>query len=231
MSWQLAQAKLSDAASGVAAPPSQAAESNRLALERLEGVGRLKPDFADEVIAQWQTEMPDIAGLALEIAKRTMRLNALFDTATGDALAKLGLTRAEYGVLATLRRLGAPYRQRPTELASGLFLTTGGMSNLLRRLVETGLVTRVADARDGRSSWVQLTSRGVEVAERAVRDSVAAHEALLASLPARTAKTLTNTLRETLVALGDQPSEGYERRADQEAPAAAARGARRRTAG
>lgn len=166
----------------------------------------MKPDYADEVIVQWGRELPDVAGLALELSKRTMRLNALFDAASAKQLEQLQLTRAEYAVLATLRRVGAPYMQRPTELAHGLSLTTGGVSNLLRRLVETGLVTRVADAHDARSTAVQLTPRGVKVAELAVRSSIAAHDELLAQLPKRLARLLNGTLREVLVALGDVPT-------------------------
>lgn len=163
----------------------------------------MKPDHADEVIEQWRSEMPEIVGVALEVAKRTARLGALLDAATAGELNQLGLTRAEYEILATLRRIGAPYRLRPTELTSALPLTSGGTSNVLRRLVEAGLVTREANPADGRSSWVQLTPEGVALAEAAVRHSVAAQSALIDRVPAGDARALADQLRDVLVALGD----------------------------
>lgn len=169
----------------------------------------MKPDHADEVIAAWRAELPDIAGLGLELAKRTARLAALLDAATAEQLAKLDITKAEYEILATLRRVGAPYRLTPTELTSSLLITSGGASNVIRRLTEAGYVTRISNAADGRSSWVQLTDLGVAFAERAVRNTVRAHDRLVAQLPKRTANQLSALLRDALVALGDDASDEF----------------------
>jgi DNA-binding MarR family transcriptional regulator len=167
----------------------------------------VKPDRADEIIARWRIELPEIAGLGLELAKRTARLGAILDAATSAELGKMGLTRAEYEILATLRRAGRPYRLTPTELTGSLLLSSGGTSNVIRRMVDAGYVTREANEQDGRSSWVQLTNLGVRVAENAVRRSVAAHDALMQRIPKRSARSLNNLLRDALVALGDAVDE------------------------
>lgn len=163
----------------------------------------MKPDYADEMIAQWQVELPEVAGLPLEVAKRTARLGALLDSAAHSHVAKMGLTKAEYEILATLRRIGSPYRLKPSDLTSALLLSSGGTSNVIRHLTDLGYVTREENTEDGRSSWVRLTDKGIDVAGRAVRGAVAAQGTLLAAVPERTTRAVASLLRDVLVALGD----------------------------
>ncbi|WP_425548995.1 hypothetical protein [Actinomadura meridiana] len=49
-----------------------------------------------------------------------------------------------------MRRVGAPYRLKPTELTNALLLTSGGISNVIKRLVDAG---------DGRSEEGVLIRR------------------------------------------------------------------------
>jgi DNA-binding MarR family transcriptional regulator len=181
---------------------SPGATRNGGALRRRAAV--TKTDRADQIIAGWRLEMPEIAGIALEVTKRTARLNAIFDEVLGAQLAKLGLTRAEYAVLATLRRSGRPYRMRPSDLTAALLLSSGGMSNVLKRIVEAGFVRRNSDPSDGRSSRVELTAEGVRLAETAVRRAVAAHGELLKKMPPAKTRELSDLLREVLILLGDE---------------------------
>jgi DNA-binding MarR family transcriptional regulator len=163
-------------------------------------------DIVDDIVDAWRTELPSVAGPELELGKRAARLTALLGAATNAQLSRLGLTKAEYEVLAVLRAAGEPYQLRPTDLTSRLLLSSGGTSNLLRHLTETGLVEREADARDARSSWVRLTVSGVEIAEMAVRAASGAQSALLRSVPEATARAAIDALREVLIALGDNAS-------------------------
>jgi DNA-binding MarR family transcriptional regulator len=167
----------------------------------------VKPDHADEVIRQWRVELPEIAGLPLEVAKRTARLAALFDSAARSHLIKMGLTRAEYEVLATLRRIGSPYQLKPSDLTSMLLLSSGGTSNVIHRLADLGYVTRVENTQDARSSWVRLTPTGVEVAGKAISGAVAAQSALLAPVPKQITHSIASLLRQMLLALGDEAAE------------------------
>lgn len=164
----------------------------------------MKHDHADEVIARWRVEMPQLPELPLQIAKRTARLCAMLDAQSISELSKLELTRAEYGVLATLRRVGAPYRLKPSDLTAAAVLSTGGTSNVIRRMEQAGYVRRHEDPQDGRSSWVELTARGVKIAELAVQNSVQAHAKLLSVVPDGKAEALNNLLRQVLVLLGDR---------------------------
>lgn len=156
-------------------------------------------------MAAWRAELPGATGLELEVAKRTGRLGALLADAANTALAPFALTKAEYEVIAVLRAAGRPYRLRPTDLAGRLLLSSGGTSNLLRRLGDAGLVEREADSSDARSSWVRLTRTGVETAEAAVRAAAAAQAGLLSTVPEATVRAASDALRAVLLALGDTP--------------------------
>jgi len=159
------------------------------------------PDPVDEIVAAWRTELPEVAGLPLELAKRVGRLAGLIEAVTNAELDRLGRTKAEYEVLARLRAAGAPYRRKPHELASSLLLSSGGTTNVLHRLTAAGLVVREADRSDRRSVWVRLTSAGVRAAEEVVLATNAAQSALLDRLPTDTATALADQLREVLAVL------------------------------
>jgi DNA-binding MarR family transcriptional regulator len=98
-------------------------------------------------------------------------------------------------------------------LAQRLVLTSGGISNVLRRLEAADLIERDPDPSDARSSWVRLSDRGVRSAEAAVRAASAAQAAALRDLPPETAQAAIDALRAVLIALGDA-APAAARRAD-----------------
>ncbi len=161
-------------------------------------------DRVDEMMEEWRAELPETATVQLEIIKRAGRLKALVEEVTQSVLGEYGLTYAEFDVLATLRRSGAPYRLKPSQLAARSSLTTGGTSNILQRLTTARLVEREPDPADGRSSWVRLTPLGARRAEELAMATTEAHGDLLANVPEDTARTLADLLREVLLALGDR---------------------------
>ncbi len=163
----------------------------------------VEPDHVDDVISAWRIQLPEVAGLPLELAKRSALLTSAFDSLAAIELEKLGLTPAEYGVLATLRRIGTPYRARPSELTHALLLSSGGISNVLKRLVSVGYVVREAAEDDGRSTLVRLTHPGVQAAEVAVRTTTAAHARMIERIPEPTARALSELLRTALSAIED----------------------------
>ncbi|MEV0649679.1 MarR family transcriptional regulator [Phytomonospora sp. NPDC050363] len=140
-------------------------------------------DPVDALIATWRAEMPQALGPASELSKRIMVLGARLERATRELLPSLGLTIAGFDILIGLRRAGKPYRLKPNELARSLLLSTGGTSNAVNQLEAGGLVRRVADPADARSTWIELTADGVALAERAVLANTAAHEKVFAGVP------------------------------------------------
>ncbi len=169
--------------------------------------------MVDEIAEAWRAELPGVTGVGLELSKRAARLSAVLTVPVEAELSRLGLTKAEYDVLAVLRSIGEPYRLRPSVLAQRLVLTSGGISNVLRRLEAADLIERDPDPSDARSSWVRLSDRGVRSAEAAVRAASAAQAAALRDLPPETAQAAIDALRAVLIALGDA-APAAARRAD-----------------
>ncbi|MEU3512503.1 MarR family transcriptional regulator [Streptomyces longwoodensis] len=141
--------------------------------------------------------------LALAFAQHVVRLQTLFEQAIAPALTAQGLTAAELDVLAALRAAGPPYQQRPKELAARLLLTTGGLSNVLRRLDARGLVLRIPDPSDGRSHNVQLTPEGVTVAQLTTAAATTALQHALSAVPTATLQDTLQQLRVILASVAD----------------------------
>jgi DNA-binding MarR family transcriptional regulator len=73
---------------------------------------------------------------------------------------------ADYGVLITL--VGQPeLRLRMSDLGAQRMLTPSGITRVVIRLEERGLVTREPDPEDGRASFASLTRSGLEALRRA----------------------------------------------------------------
>ena len=65
-------------------------------------------------------------------------------------------------VLAMLRRSGAPYAMRPTDLFEALLVTSGAVTKQVDRLQRRRLVKRLPDPEHGGGFRVQLTERAVQ---------------------------------------------------------------------
>jgi DNA-binding MarR family transcriptional regulator len=161
-------------------------------------------DVVDDLTDAWAGVSPEFGTPELELSRRVARLYRLLDEVMLAQLAPLGLTRAEFLVLSKLRSVGAPYQLRPTDLTAGLLLSSGGTSNVLNRLARAGLVGRVRDDNDGRSSWVRLTQAGVDLTEASMTEWTRAHADLFRTVPPEIAQSAADAMRQVLLALGDR---------------------------
>lgn len=132
---------------------------------------------------RWRREFPDVDCSGKAIVGRLLHLNEVFQMAINRSLARHRLKYPTFAVLATLRVQGAPYRMSPKALLDTLILTSGGLSNLLRRLEKAGHVRRMADETDGRGVIVELTEQGRLLVEPAMRDHADTERRLVAMLP------------------------------------------------
>jgi DNA-binding MarR family transcriptional regulator len=170
-------------------------------------------DLVDGLTSAWRHEMPEIDRIHVEMTRRAARLGVILQDRLADCLVPWGMTRADFSVLNVLRSVGEPYELRPTDLRARLLLTAGGISNVLNRLARSGLIERERDARDGRGSWVRLTQRGVETAEATMRAWAADQEILYRDVTDGMARSVSDALREVLLAIGDhEPAEPNARR-------------------
>ncbi|KFC76065.1 putative transcriptional regulator, MarR family [Bosea sp. LC85] len=133
---------------------------------------------------RWRREFPDVDCSGKAVVGRLLHLHEVFLTAINRTLAKHRLKYPAFAVLATLRVEGAPYRMSPKALLDSLILTSGGLSNLLRKLEKAGHIRRMADETDGRGVIVELTERGRAIVEPAMRDHAETERRLVAMLSA-----------------------------------------------
>lgn len=159
-------------------------------------------DEIDAMVPAWRRELPSSLVATMELSKRISRIGGLFEQPIRAELAELGLTYAEFDVLAALRRAGEPYRLKPSELTRSLVLTSGGTSNVLQRLATAGYIDREADAQDRRSRWVRLTPEGLRMAEAALTVAGRVHAEVMAGVPEETVREAADALREILLIVG-----------------------------
>ncbi|EFL36507.1 MarR-family regulatory protein [Streptomyces viridochromogenes DSM 40736] len=98
------------------------------------------------------------------------RLSMKWRVAVDRAVAPLGLTHAQYSLVASLhgmRRSGERPSQR--RLADHTGLEPLYVSKLARALESAGLLERTRDPRDPRAVQLALTEQGREVTERAIK--------------------------------------------------------------
>jgi DNA-binding MarR family transcriptional regulator len=82
----------------------------------------------------------------------------------------------------------------PSRLQATMVFTSGGISNLLRRVEEQGYVRRLDDPADGRGVLVELTRKGFLAAEAAMADHAEAERRLCAMLSSAERETLSGLL-------------------------------------
>src|SRR4051812_36719056 len=139
-------------------------------------------DGVDTIIEQWRAARPDLDPSPIGVIGRISRLARELEQRLEPVYRAHGLEAGWHDVLATLRRNGAPFRMRPTDLTSQLMLTSSGTTKRLDRLEEAGLVTRQPDPSDRRGTLIALTDAGRARID-AVTDAHLANEAeLLAAL-------------------------------------------------
>ena len=151
-------------------------------------------DHVGRVHALWHREMPDMNLDGSAILARARRITLMVREKILPLLERHGLDSGEFYVLAALRRAGAPYALRPTELYRSLMVSSGGMTDRLRRLEERGLVSRRPSADDRRSMMVELTRDGRVLIERAWREDMELENDLVASLGGEERRQLADLL-------------------------------------
>ena len=167
----------------------------------LEGYTPPVRDHVDRIFEQWEVERPELDRSAMAVLARVLRAARLVDLEMGEVFTDFGLNRGEFDVLASLRRAGAPYRLKPSDLSTTLLLSTGAMTNRVDRLEGAGLVRRLPDPEDRRAVLVELTARGRGLIDRVLGVHVANEERILSHLSAQERRTLTALLRKLLVSL------------------------------
>jgi DNA-binding MarR family transcriptional regulator len=120
-------------------------------------------DRIDKILQQWEQESPQMKVSALAVTGRMLRIARLLEKHRETVLAEYGLNVWSFDVVTTLRRQGAPYQLKPTDLYDLLMISSGAMTNRIDRLEQEGIVVRIRDPDDRRSVSVQLTPKGIKL--------------------------------------------------------------------
>jgi len=155
-------------------------------------------NWIDDLSTAWEREYPDLDTKDFPPMVRLARLSVLIEGFQQDVLEPFGLSSSDYGVIAALRRAGPPYRLRPSKLYSRLQRSSGGMTKILKRLEDRGLVERAPDPHDGRGSVVSLTDAGSELHEQVFRAYLDATQDLLDPLSETDLKDADGVLKQLL---------------------------------
>jgi DNA-binding MarR family transcriptional regulator len=161
-------------------------------------------DHVDGVLAEWHKERPGLDTSPVGVVARVGRAAALLERGLNANFARHGLNRTDWDVLASLRRAGAPYQRSPSELYRALMRTSGGITHIVDRLEEDGLVERIPDPADRRGLLVRLTRKGRGLVDRAAPTHLATERRMLAPLTRAEQAELTRLLRKLLIGLEEQ---------------------------
>lgn len=162
-----------------------------------------QPDFVDLIVEQLDAELPTAGAEAIAPIARFGRLNSRLHKPVTDWIGQHGLREAEYNVLAALRRSGAPYRLAPSDMSRAMLFTSGGLTPVLDRLEQRGLIEREPDTADRRKLKVRLTPAGMALHAKAFDSYVEIATKLTSVLSTEQREQLNDLLRILLRSLED----------------------------
>ena len=139
-----------------------------------------QPDRLDARLGVWKREIPNLDVTTEGIVERLQRLARYFDKSMDETLMEFQLDGRDYFLIGNLRYAGPPYRRTPGQLAEGLNLSSGAMTNRLDKAEAAGLIRRLPDPSDRRGQLIEPTEAGHAAWDRAV-GAQARREALIAS--------------------------------------------------
>jgi DNA-binding MarR family transcriptional regulator len=162
-------------------------------------------DYTDAASAAWSLVAPEADLRAYGIVVRLIRAGRLMEANLDQIADNHGFdVHGDYEVLAALRR-AHPTPLRPQDLADRVMISAPGMTGRLDRLEKRGLITRAPHPTDRRSTFIDMTAAGIQLADQTFHSLVDEASRLLNGFPTARRRRLTQELRELLTILGDTP--------------------------
>ncbi|WP_174160322.1 MarR family winged helix-turn-helix transcriptional regulator [Rhizobium rhizogenes] len=171
------------------------------------------PDETDLIQQEWALARPDLPVRSIGVITRIWQIAKLLTDDRRRTMNQLGMEPAIRDLLANLRRSGAPYRLRVSELAVRCRVSKGAITQRVERAEAAGLV-RCTSSRemttggrrwspssadgDQRAVWIDLTPQGKEQVEATVEALLRHEDTLVADLSGEEIAALANTLRRLL---------------------------------
>jgi DNA-binding MarR family transcriptional regulator len=117
-----------------------------------------------------------------------------------------GLTLVQYRALVVLSYHGA---QRIADLAEALAVNSSTVTRLADRLVRKGLVCRMADQQDRRTTRVSITAAGEEVVRSVIGRRRSEIAEIVAKMPGHDRGVIVAALEAFTVAAGEAPEQAW----------------------
>jgi DNA-binding MarR family transcriptional regulator len=161
-------------------------------------------DKLDDTLYVWTREIPDLNPLTEGIVERIQILAKALDRSLDETLAQYDLDRHSYHVIMFLRKLGAPYRRTPGQLAADMRLSSGAMTNRLDRMEAAGLIRRLPDPNDRRGTLIEPTEQGNATWDRTAGTQARREATIAAVLDPAEREELHRLLRHLMRAFPDK---------------------------
>ena len=141
-------------------------------------------DLIDEILADWATQRPDINCSGKAVVCRILRNYSGVIAALEKALKPLNISPNDFSVLVTIRRKGPKAEITVKQVMEEVLVTSGGMTNLLNKLIQLDLIKKRKGTKkeDGRSAFVKLTPKGLDLIDRAMEIQAACERNLTQTL-------------------------------------------------
>ena len=138
-------------------------------------------DAVDGIVDDLQRLRPDLDTGGFRITGRILRLAQFLESRRQAILEPMGLTVADFDVLASLWRRAGPGPLNVRDLQRSLLLSSGGMTKRLDRLETVALIRRTPDPSDRRGVLIELTATGTDIIQHALTAVLSSERDLVAT--------------------------------------------------
>jgi DNA-binding MarR family transcriptional regulator len=153
-------------------------------------IRKFNNEWREEVLRNWPEALANTTGVMRQLLSAAERLRQ----SCHPRIAAHGIQPGDFDVLATLRVSGEPFELSPTAVYRQRCLSSGGLTKILHRLQDAGLVTRRSNAEDKRGQLIRLTAKGKRVVEATMRDIAKQEQDILAGFEQNETRVLSDLL-------------------------------------
>ena len=159
-----------------------------------------KQETITNILKKIEQNWPQSAENNTPAILRIHRVHDHFQQDLVQIIDKYDLQRADFSVMAALRREGEPCCLSPTKLYQSMLFSSGGLTKVLNRMTQSGLIERIDNPEDKRSKLVQLTDKGNILIDRIIRELHASEQRRISVLSQQEQQQL-NALVEKLLSV------------------------------
>lgn len=160
--------------------------------------GEIDMNLVESIVRDWKVQRPDINCSAKPAMCRLLAVQLRYLSLLEAQLKPLGIAPHVFSVLVTIRRRGPSAEVNVKTIRQEVLVTSGGMSNLLTRLITKGWISKRPDSDDARSMRIKLTPKGRKLVDTAMEIQAACEHTLMKSLNRHEHKQLESLLQKML---------------------------------